>query len=164
MTTLTTICSSPLDTPTFAVFGDGAYSYILNLNRLASRLPSLITMECSQVQALNPESSLWRLLSHLSQPLTHSPVAIVAVIGGFMAKFVVSYLSGDDCVDNVFEFDGFSMNGTIYHFSSLCWKQITTQNTTPDWRAVPDWMGLLLWLVLLASVHQPSSITYCVHY
>lgn len=120
MTTLTTICSSPLHIPVFAVFGDGAYSYILNLNHLSSRLPELLTIERAQIQALNPESSLWKLLSHLSQPLVHSPVAIAAVISGFMAKFVVSYLSGEDCVDNVFEFDGFSMNGTLYHFSLVC--------------------------------------------
>ena len=158
LSTLSTICSSPLHIPVFAVFGDGAHAYILNLNRLASRLPHLLTMDRAQLQALNPESSLWMLLSHLPQHLTHSPVAVAAVIGGFVAKFVVDCLSDNDSVDNVFEFDSFSMNGTVYHFSLACWKQKTIRNRTPSRKGVPDWTELLSDVYLHVSAgHSPRS-------
>ena len=96
--------------PFFVVYGNGAYSYIIYLNKFD---PTLLRLDKEQLQARNPDSTLWRLRS---QPLVHSPVAIAAVLGGFMTGFIVSFLSGEDKMDSVFEFDGFSMNGTMYSF------------------------------------------------
>lgn len=104
------IYSYPLSIPIFTVYGNGAYSYILYLNKLNA---NILMWDEEHLRSLNPDSTLWRLRS---QPLVHSPVAVAAVIGGFMAEFVVSCLSGEDKVDSVFEFDGFSMNGTMYSF------------------------------------------------
>ena len=101
---------SSCTTPLFAVYGNGAYSYILNLNRLD---PTLLKLDKEQLQTRYPNSSLWRLRS---QPLVHSPVAIAAVLGGFVTEFIVSCLSGEDKMESVFEFDGFSLNGTMLSF------------------------------------------------
>ena len=102
--------------PVFAIFGDGPYTYILNLTQMGSKLPTYLTMTADEVKAIYHDSSFWRLLSHLSQPLVHSPVAIAAVVGGFMTKFVVGCLTGNEKLETVFEFDGFSMNGTVFNY------------------------------------------------
>ena len=100
--------------PFFAVYGNGAYSYIIYLNIFDF---TLLRLNKEQLQARNPDSTLWRLRS---QPIVHSPVAIAAILGGFMTEFIVSSLSGEDKMDSVFELDGFSMNGTMYSFLYVC--------------------------------------------
>ena len=113
---LSSVCSLSLTTPVFAIFGDGPYTYIINLTSLGSKLPTYLTLPPEELKAVQKGSSLWRLFSHLSAPLVHTPVAIAAVVGGFMTKFVVSCLTENDQLNNVFEFDGFAMNGTVYTF------------------------------------------------
>lgn len=83
---------------------------------MGSKLPFYLTLPPDEMKVVQKGSSLWRLFSHLSTPLVHTPVAIAAVVGGFMTKFVVSSLTDNDQLNNVFEFDGFAMNGTVYTF------------------------------------------------